>query len=157
MEIEADLTILDWTSILNAGSVLVEEVSNTTSNTMVRSRTELTVNIIAVRNTKSSVENERVVGDTSSTGTEVMACCAVSNHALTAVYNTSTIHKIVSIDTFLADSRLATTKTLCLRTRGITMLLISRENVICNTALASCDVLTCSTVRNGATDSRTTI
>jgi hypothetical protein len=116
LKIEADLTILDWTSIFNAASVLVEEISNTTSNTMVRSRTELTIYIITVRNTKSSIENKRVVRDTASTGTEIITFCAVSNYTLTAINNTGTIHKIISIDTFLADTRLATTETLCLRT-----------------------------------------
>jgi len=116
LKVEAGLTILDWTSIFNASSILVEEISNITSNTMVRSRAELTVNIITVRNTKSSIENKRVVRDTACTSTEIMTCCAVSNHTLTTVYNTCAIHKIISIDTYLTDTRLATTNTLCLRT-----------------------------------------
>lgn len=51
LQIEADLTILHWTDILNADSKLVQEIPSVTVNTVLRGRAIFTIHIEAVRNT----------------------------------------------------------------------------------------------------------
>ena len=101
--------------------------------------------------------DEGVVGYAARAGAQVVAGSTVSYNAFGAINNTLPIDQIVTIKTLLANSRIAATDTLRLRTIWLTVQLISAQYVLRYAVFAGELILAQRAIRNAARLDRTAV